>query len=311
MGVYKLKHIIKMKKIYFIIVFSVILIFEIYLRIYWGFCDTVLIRKDSDYEYIAIPSQKHFRFRNNIYYNSFSMRSPEVDTSALIFLGLGDSVLNGGVLTEQDSLATSIVSATLTNEFGKRVQFLNISAGSWGPDNCYAYIKKNGLFNAAKVYLIVSSHDAYDNMDFQNIVGVDVNFPQKQYSFALFELFERYLLPRIKSVFGIQEPKENLGINKRVLNSHFNTGFFNLANLCKSKNIELIVYLHAEQDEIKRGEYNNQGKTILEFCESNNLKVLKDLNLLSLQTDYRDNIHINNSGQKKLADLLLTSMKEK
>lgn len=37
---------------------------------------------------------------------------------------------------------------------------LNISAGSWGPDNCAAYLKHYGLFGAKAMSLLVSSHDA-------------------------------------------------------------------------------------------------------------------------------------------------------
>ena len=120
------------------------------------------------------------------------MRSEEVDTSASIILGFGDSVINGGVQTEQDSLATTILSDELSNTAGRKVQFLNISTGSWGPDNCFAYVKKHGNFGAQDMYLFVSSHDAYDNMNFEKIVGVNESFPSKQYKSAIAELFIRY-----------------------------------------------------------------------------------------------------------------------
>ena len=53
---------------------------------YFGFCDTVLVREDSEFEYIAQANQKRFRFRNHAIYNSFSMRSEEVDTSSIKIL---------------------------------------------------------------------------------------------------------------------------------------------------------------------------------------------------------------------------------
>ena len=173
---------------------------EIFLRKYYGFCDTVLMKEDPDFEYIAQPDQKRFRFRNNVQYNSLSMRGEEVDTTAVIILGFGDSVLNGGVQTDQDCLASTLLSDTLTRLKGEKVQFLNISAGSWGPDNCFAYLKKNGNFGATHIILFVSSHDAYDNMTFQKHVDVHESFPSNQYRFAIWELVERYLYPRIKKV---------------------------------------------------------------------------------------------------------------
>ena len=45
----------------------------------------------------------------NILQQIFS-RSDEPDTTKTIILGLGDSVLNGGVQTPQDSLATTMFS---------------------------------------------------------------------------------------------------------------------------------------------------------------------------------------------------------
>lgn len=147
--------------------------------------------ESKNYEYIAAPNQNRFRFRSHLYYNSYSQRSEEPDSTKTIILGLGDSVLYGGTMIDQDSLATSI--------FNKNtgLQMLNISAGSWGPDNCAAYIKEKGLFNAKALYLVVSSHDAYDNMDFTPVVGKHPNYPNKQYLLATWELLDRYIFPRI------------------------------------------------------------------------------------------------------------------
>lgn len=170
------------------------------LRVKWGFCDTVLMRASDKYEYIVVPNQNRMRFGNHISYNSLSMRSPEVKKGNIKILGLGDSVINGGVLTDQDSLATTILSNQLSNALSQDVEVLNISAGSWGPDNCNAYLEENGCFDAMAMLLVVSSHDAHDNMDFKPIVGVSPSFPKEQYSLAIVELFDRYLLPRIRNI---------------------------------------------------------------------------------------------------------------
>ena len=63
------------------------------------------------------------RLGNEIYYNSYPQRSDEPDTTKTIILGLGDSVLNGGVQTPQDSLATTMFSRI------KGFQMLNVFAG--------------------------------------------------------------------------------------------------------------------------------------------------------------------------------------
>lgn len=202
-----------MKKIGFVFIFlcCFFIITEIILRNLFGFCHSPLYMESDKYEYICKPNQNLYRFGNHVIYNSYSQRSDEPDSSKLIILGLGDSVINGGVQTDNKDLATSIISEE------ENIQMLNISAGSWGPDNCYAYLKENGLFNAKAIILVVSSHDAYDDMDFQPVVGVHKSYPAKQYSLAWIELFDRYLIPKLLKI-RIADPDEQvlagISINK-------------------------------------------------------------------------------------------------
>ena len=300
-----------MKKITIVLVCMIVAI-ELILRFVFGFCDTVLFREDTDYEYIAQPNQNRYRFRKHINYNAHSMRSEEIDSTAVILLGLGDSVINGGGLTDQSELATTILSDSLSKLKGKQVQFLNVSAGSWGPDNCYAYIKKHGFFKAKEIWLFVSSHDAYDNMEFSGVVGKHPSYPKEQYSFALLELCDRYLMPRLekkwkKSGKEVSREKE-LGINKKKIDSEFNQGFQKLYKLANEHKIPLHIYLHAEINELERRAYNEQGQKILEFAKNNNIPVLKDLEKDLKKEDFRDEIHLSPKGQLKLAKNVLESM---
>ena len=73
---------------------------------------------------------------------------------------------------------------------------LNVSAGSWGPDNCAAYLRHYGLFDAKAMFLLVSSHDAHDNMDFGPVAGVHDSYPDKQYCPAIAEPPSRHTPPR-------------------------------------------------------------------------------------------------------------------
>ena len=290
------------KKGKLILLGSIILIVavELFLRIKFGFCDAVLMQQDPDYEYIAQPNQVRYRFGKHIQYNEFSMRSEPVDTASNIILGFGDSILNGGTLTEQDSLATTFLSDSLTKRQGKKYQVLNISAGSWGPDNCAAYLKKHGDFSAKYAFLEASSHDAFDNMEFSQLVGVDPNYPKQQYPLAIIELLDRYLIPRTKALFS-KEPEENLGINKG--GSQFNKGFALLSNYFVSRNIPFFISLHPELVELKAAKYNKQGELIKTFCKKNNIRVIEEMSYLD-PSDYRDDIHLNEKGQRKLFQIL-------
>lgn len=115
---------------------ALLIVVERALRLVWGFGKLPLYAASDKYEYMALTNQSGIRLGNRDYYNAFSMRSDKVNPHKKHILGLVDSVIYGGVQTDQDSLATSLFSA----ETG--MQMLNISAGSWGPDNCATYLKE-------------------------------------------------------------------------------------------------------------------------------------------------------------------------
>lgn len=229
---------------------------ELLLRKFAGFCNAPLYYESREYEYMVKPNQEGIRFGNRFYFNSYSQRSDEPDSTKTIVLGLGDSVIYGGVMIDQDSIATSL----FTKETG--VQMLNISAGSWGPDNCAAYLERYGLFGAKAMFLVVSSHDAHDNMNFEKVVGKSVSYPSGQYWCAWAELIDRYVIPRVfKSSSDSPDDKVLKGIRKD--GKEFNPGFASLDSIARKAGIPLIVYLHAEAGETARGRYNEQGGRLL------------------------------------------------
>lgn len=273
---------------------------EIVLRYGFGFCDAVLMRADPHYEYIAQPMQDRHRFGRHIAYNSLSMRCEEPDTNAVIILGCGDSVINGGSLADQDSLATTILSARLSQEWGRKVQVLNISAGSWGPDNCAAYLAHTPLPKAAALLLVVSSHDAHDNMSFKRVVGVRKHFPAKQYPSAIVELIDRYVLPRFVKQGASTD--EELGIDKG--GEGFNPGFLALKRSADDQGVPFLIYLHAERSEIKARSYNEQGQEIIRFAREEGVPLVMDLDHGARVDELRDRIHPDDAGQRRMAAIL-------
>lgn len=281
-----------------------LLISELTLRKVWGFGEMVLFRYDKDFEYIANPDQDRIRFGNRNYYNEYSMRSmPLKDEDKCIILGFGDSVINGGALTDHDSLATTIVENQLNIKTGGGVRFLNVSAGSWGPDNCAAYLEKFGDFNAKLIVLMISSHDAHDNMVYKNIVGQHEAYPDKQYALALTEVLLKYVIPKAKKIINKNAPSEDLMINKD--GDGFNKGFESFKNFTQKSNVPLLVCLHAEKQEIEQQAYNSQGKEIIDYCSANGIKLISGLEVGENMEHFRDNIHLNEKGQKLWAQVLL------
>lgn len=301
----------KYKIAFFLFVF--LLLIELILRYTLGLCDALLYCSSRNYEYIAQPNQNRYRFGAHIYYNNYSQRNEEPDSNKIKILGLGDSVLFGGTWMDQDSLATTL----FNKETG--MQMLNISAGSWGPDNCAAYLKEKGTFDAKAMILVCSSHDAYDTMSFVPIVGVYPNYPDKQYKLAIIELLDRYLMPRIQYFYKKQRAKldpdakvvkaatEQYVAKKSAL---FNPGFRQLKEMSDSLDIPFCIYLHAEKGELEKGEYNDMGKEICKWAEDNNVLLIKGLESGEKTNMYKDIIHYNENGQRHLAYIMENIVKK-
>lgn len=157
------------------------------------------------------------------------------------------------------------------------------------------------------MFLLVSSHDAHDNMDFQPVVGVHSSYPDKQYKLALWELMDRYVMPRVlKKRNAEPDPDQKVaqGVGIKKGGTVFNPGFDELKAMADSANIPLIVYLHADMAELKNGCYNEQGLEIIDWAERNCVTLIKKLDYKFTEKDYRDGIHINAEGQRKLASIM-------
>ena len=300
----------KLTRLKFLGIFIVlILIGEFVLRFAFGFCDALLYNESDKYEYIAQPNQDRHRFGAYIHYNSYSQRNDEPDSTKVRVLGLGDSVIFGGTWMDQDSLASTLFS----NETG--MQMLNISAGSWGPDNCAAYLKEKGTFGASAMILVCSSHDAFDVMTHVPVVGVVPTYPDRQYKLAWAELIDRYVLLRIKvwlwrtkvKLDPDQQVVKNIEFKNTVRQKSalFDKGFDQLLEISLEKNIPMAIYLHAEQDEVKAGSYNEMGQMIIEWAEAHGVRLVEGLKAGEKENMYHDKIHFNEAGQRFMATQLV------
>ena len=298
---------INKRKIYIAIsiCFILIALLECTLRFVFGFCDAVLYQPSPAFEYVAQPNQHRYRFFSHIDYNSYSQRSDEPDSTKTIVLGLGDSVIFGGTMLDQDSIATTLFS----KETG--MQMLNISSGSWGPDNCAAYLKEKGTFGAKAMVLVCSSHDAFDVMSHIPVVGIYPNYPDKQYKLAIWEVIDRYLMPRIKVYFSgkqlldpdaqvVEKVKSDEGVAQKSFN--FDPGFDQLLQISEEKHIPFFIYLHPEKGEVEKNEYKEGGKLIIDWANTHHVKLVDGLKEGVTTDMFRDVIHLNEKGQRNLAD---------
>ncbi len=285
----------------FLLIGLVILLIEFSLRIFFGFGSIPVFVEDKDYEYIFAPDQDIHRLGHHFYTNHYSMRSDALATDDNIrILVFGDSILNGGLPTNNEDLATSVLEKKLSLKLRKKVRVLNISASSWGPDNAAAYLKKHGDFGAKMLVLVFSSHDYFDNMGFEREVGVNSSYPAKNPSLAIIDFFQNYLVPVIK--FRLFPPDIHKNESLYYLNSkNMNSGWDYFIQYSKQKNIPLLVYLHGEKEEALNGSYNKYGKWLAKYLSDAHVPYIADVNLNPDQKFFRDFIHFNKDGQRFMA----------
>ena len=279
-------------------------------RFYFGLGKLPVYVESKEFEYIYAPNQHIKRFGNRIITNEYSMRSlPLSGKDKIRILKFGDSIINGGSQTDNDSLASTILEDELTEQFHSSIRVLNVGANSWGPDNAFAYLNKYGNFNASMIVLVFSSHDLYDNMHHQKVVGVHPAWPKEQPFSAVTDGFFKYLIPWIKSQMIKDYNKYSYLGGDIKSASKINSGWYDFINYCKDKNIELLVYLHAERTEALNKKYNSMGEKIIQMLNSDKVKHILGIDHTLDETYYRDFIHLNNKGQKKLAEALEPEIK--
>lgn len=106
-------------------------------------------------EYAAVPGD-YRRLLADTHVNAHHMRAADGDRFDVLLMG--DSVVFGWAGIPQDQTAVSILSDRLGVPVG------NISANSWGPPNLLGYVKQHGAFGARVAVLVLSTHDAADDI---------------------------------------------------------------------------------------------------------------------------------------------------
>jgi lysophospholipase L1-like esterase len=171
------------------------------LSVVWGFGHPILEKNDPDTGYIVAPSQYVVRFGNLNEINRFSMRSPEIITpkpaGEFRLLMIGDSITYGTTYVDQSEIFTSLLNRDLPARLRKNVEVLNASAGGWAPGNELGYLRSRGTFDADMVIFVINTGDLTQTFS-KSLVDISPGSPSHDPSSALAEVFERYLLPRLR-----------------------------------------------------------------------------------------------------------------
>jgi lysophospholipase L1-like esterase len=182
---------------------------EIGFRVLFGLGSPPLSYADPNYGYAFKPNQNLKRFGRRVFYNEEGFRSEPLPAvkppGELRVLCIGDSVTNGGVLTDQSQTYPYLLEAELC-QAGLQARALNASAGSWGVENELAWLKKRGLFGSDVVVLQIGTHDLAQRKSMGDKVGRDVNLPDHKPLMAWQELVERYVVPKLANWLDAPRP---------------------------------------------------------------------------------------------------------
>lgn len=161
------------------------------------------------YGYRVKPNQDIRRFGHRIYYNEFGMRSEESTRlpapSALRVLCIGDSITNGGALTDQAQTYPYLLEAALRTQ-GIPAEVMNASAAGWSLENAAGWLRWHGSFAAQVVVLEVATHDLFQPAAESSLIDVHPAFPSRAPLFASGEVLRRYLLPRLIPGMAVADP---------------------------------------------------------------------------------------------------------
>jgi len=263
------------------------------------------------------PNQNIHIFGNHFVVNQYGMRSEPFAEKKHEFrmMVFGDSVVNGGNLTDQEGLATSLLRNLLIEKGYKEPIVGNISAGGWCPVQWLAYAEEYGFFDADIVVLIISSHDY---IGYSMLGPLDENTTPTKRSFsALLVGIKRYLYPRLRKVIFKNNMKKpmlltnNVSIEDEIKNGrHDLKEFLRLANR-DTKNVFVFQYL--SQAETRNFTTEPGYQRIKEVCEESGIKPisLEPYFRKSIENGvnpYRDCIHPNIIGQRIIAEAVMENL---
>lgn len=283
---------------------------EAFLRIRYGLGDPPVVISDAVTEYRMAPNAHYRRLEHRMDFNAYSMRSDPITptrTSAAErrVLVMGDSVVNGGAWTDQSELATSILQARLRRDATPNSIVGNISAGSWGPQNLLGYATEFGLFDADVVAIVVSSHDAFDEVtSLPSVSGV----PSQTYWFALSEAWDRLrpsLTPSAPPTTRPDDPPPN---------HHGGSGpcvvaLGELIDRVRVGGATPLVFFHYERTELDRADEGEGHRLLRAGCAAHGVEPISlapafRAAIAAGENPYRDEIHPNAAGQRAMAAAL-------
>ncbi len=175
---------------------------------------TPVLYERTSFGFRPVPNQDIRRFGNHIYYDPIGLRSTPVGTSpaagSLRLLFLGDSVINGGAMTDQaDTLPFRL--QRMMSERGVTTEVLNASSPGWAIGNEAGWLNRYGTLGAKYLVLTLNSFDLFQMPAPASTVGHHPSFPDKAPWLGVQELLTRYIVPQMLGRVQPADPGVDIG----------------------------------------------------------------------------------------------------
>jgi lysophospholipase L1-like esterase len=283
---------------------ALLAVLELVARFVIGLGDPPLLIRDHAIDYMFAPSRCYSRFHNRVCYNRWSMRAEEFSREKQgcepRMMVLGDSIINGGSLSDQSEIPTEIARSRLARA-GVSCTVGNISAGSWGPANLLAYTRRFGWFDADVVVFVFGSADVEDLPDFLPNLGPD--HPLDPPLLAVEELASRYL-PRYLARLGAAPDAPMPSLGPASTPERRRKGIAALKSLLEEAEDHVpirFVFLHYEAAQLSAPVTEEQ--LFAELSERTGARFVS-LRTLEDSTLYTDGVHLNARGQAVLGHVI-------
>jgi hypothetical protein len=289
---------------------------EIICRYGFGLGDPPLEIADAACGYRFGPSQAVERFGNRVSYDANSLRggydSPP-DGPVLKTLVIGDSVLNGGALTDDRDTATEVLNGISYELNGRTLRFMNLSAGSWAPPQQLGYLNAYGTLDADGVTLVLSSHDALGLPR-----GSKLPFPTEKPWTATEEVLLRHLLGYQRHLFssaptGWEAAAAKVPSDVAASEDPTAASFWclkQIIGLCRQKTLPLAVVFWPTRTETRNSSWDKPAGVLFETLDAEKVPHIDLMKRIRAIPDfeaavYRDDIHPTPTGQRLVAGAVL------
>lgn len=280
---------------------------ELFARWHLGLGTPALMIADAELEYRYLPDQDVMRFGNRICLDSLGMRSAgpaagtEAAAEAFRVLVLGDSVINGGSLTDHEKLATTLLQKSLERRLGGPVWVGNASAVSWGPENLLAFVERHGALDADAAVVQVAAHDIEDVRRFRPLTASQ---PTSTPYSAVWEGVTRYVPNWLRGRRSTgDKPNGAIGWDPEDRRAS-ESAMRELLAVLESEAPVVVLY-QAELGESRKAR-NLEAKATFAALAAEGGFPFVDMSpeAEDARSLYRDSIHPSNEGHRRIAEML-------